>query len=73
MIFSTLINVILDPLLIFGLAGFPRLELAGAALATVIARAGALVLSFLVLHFREKLLDFSLPPLAELKDSLGQI
>jgi len=73
MIFSTLINVILDPLLIFGLGGFPRMELAGAALATVIARAGALVLSFLVLHYKEKLLDFSLPPLAELKDSLGQI
>ena len=73
MIVATIINVILDPLLIFGLGGFPRLELEGAALATVIARACALVFSFSVLHFKEKLLDFSLPPLAELRDSLRQI
>jgi len=31
------VNVVLDPLLIFGLYGFPRLELYGAAIATVIA------------------------------------
>ena len=31
------VNVILDPVLIFGLFGFPRLELQGAAIATVFA------------------------------------
>lgn len=73
MITSTIINVILDPLLIFGLWGFPRLELAGAAIATVIARAGAMVLSLAILTFKEKLVDFSLPPLSELIASLKQI
>lgn len=73
MIISTILNVILDPLFIFGLWGFPRLELAGAAIATVIARAGAMVLSLAVLTFKEKLIDFSLPPLSELIDSLKQI
>jgi putative MATE family efflux protein len=73
MVFSTIINVILDPLLIFGLGFFPRLELTGAAIATVIARAVAMVLSLLTLHFKEKLLDFALPALEELKDSLRQI
>ena len=38
MIFAAIINAILDPLLIFGLMGLPRLELEGAAIATLIAR-----------------------------------
>ncbi len=38
MIFAAIINAILDPLLIFGLGGLPRLELEGAAIATLIAR-----------------------------------
>ena len=73
MIVSMIVNVILDPLLIFGLWGFPRLGLEGAAIATVIARAVAMVFSLLILHFKEKLIDFALPPLKELIDSVKQI
>lgn len=72
MTFSVVVNCILDPLLIFGLWGFPRLELRGAAIATVIARAFSLVLSFLILHFKEKLIDLKLPPLKEFIDSVKQ-
>ena len=36
---SVVFNIALDPILIFGLFGFPRLEVAGAAIATVIAQA----------------------------------
>jgi len=35
---GAIINIILDPIMIFGLFGFPRLEVAGAALATVIGQ-----------------------------------
>ena len=73
MIIATIVNIILDPILIFGLWGFPRLELEGAAIATVIARAVAMVFSLLILHFKEKLLDFSLPPIRELINSMKQI
>jgi Na+-driven multidrug efflux pump len=56
LIASSVLNVLLDPLLIFGLAGFPRLELAGAAYATVLARAVILVGSLWILHARLGLL-----------------
>jgi len=58
-------NMLLDPLLINGGLGFPRLELQGAALATVIARAVSLVAALLVLRFKEKLLSPQIPTLQE--------
>jgi len=44
LVISTLLNIILDPIMIFGLYGFPRLEVGGSALATVISRTVALVM-----------------------------
>ncbi len=66
---AALTNAVLDPLLIFGLAGFPRLEMQGAALATVIARGLTLVAALLVLHYRERVLIWQWPILSELLDS----
>lgn len=59
MLVAVFINCILDPLLIFGIGPFPRLELAGAAIATVVARASTLVVSLYVLTHREKMLTFA--------------
>jgi len=41
------VNMILDPILIFGMFGFPKLGVSGAAIATIIAQ-GAVTLSFLI-------------------------
>lgn len=65
MMSSVLLNVILDPLLIFGIGPFPRLELAGAALATVFSRACTLALSLFVLHARHRMLTIKPPRLEE--------
>jgi len=52
------INIILDPILIFGLFGMPRLEVEGAAISTVVANAGALIASVIAIVFKEKLVTF---------------
>ncbi len=45
---GAIINIILDPILIFGLFGFPRLEAAGAAIATVTGQIIAALLSIIL-------------------------
>lgn len=51
---GAIINIILDPIMIFGLFGFPRLEVAGAAIATITGQAVAVALSIYFNHTRNK-------------------
>lgn len=56
MMMAGLVNVILDPLLIFGLGPFPRLELQGAALATCGSWLAAFIGAFYFLHLKYRML-----------------
>lgn len=57
MICAAIVNAILDPILIFGLFGFPRLEIAGAALSTVFGNALAMAIGLGIL-WRRRLIAF---------------
>ena len=47
---GAVVNIILDPILIFGYFGLPRMEVAGAAVATVIGQLVAFVLAVVLNH-----------------------
>ena len=47
---GAVVNIILDPILIFGYFGLPRMEVAGAAVATVIGQVVAFVLAVVLNH-----------------------
>jgi len=73
MVFAAFVNIVLDPILIFGIGPFPRLEIAGAAIATVLARASTLVLSLYVLTHREKMITIKIPHFRDIVESWKQI
>lgn len=58
MIIGTIINAILNPILIFGWLGFPAMGIRGSALATVVAQAIATIWLFYLLFRKHHLLVF---------------
>ena len=61
MVVGSVLNAVLDPIMIFGLLGCARMELRGAALATVLTRALTLVGALWIVHARHRLIHVCIP------------
>ncbi|MBU4487199.1 MAG: MATE family efflux transporter [Candidatus Delongbacteria bacterium] len=73
MVASIIVNAVFDPLLIFGIGPFPRMELEGAALATVFARMTTFVVALYMLNYKFHMLSHIRPKLHELYDSWKRV
>lgn len=73
MIFGALLNVILDPILIFGLGPIPAMGLNGAATAGLLARGAIFVASLYMLVYRLDMVSFRLPHIDVIKQSWKDI
>ncbi len=69
MIVAAFLNGVLDPILIFGWFGLPRLEMEGAAYATLISRFVTLIVAVYVLQGRMQMLTNPLVEWAKIKKS----
>lgn len=73
MTLAAIINAAINPVLIFGLLGFPRMELMGAAIGTIIANIIAVIACLTLMRKRNEI-DFAyLIDLSQFKDSVKRI
>jgi len=73
MMVAGIVNMGIDPLLIFGLGPFPRLGIEGAAIATVFSRSITFFVAIYVLAKREQLISFKKVHFSEIADSWKKI
>lgn len=76
MILGAVINIILDPFFIFGWGPFPRLEVQGAAIATLIGNIIGAMFGFYVVMFHRKSVDFAKMTLDSIRHAwsiIGQV
>jgi len=70
---GAIINIILDPIFIFGFGFIPAMGIAGAAIATVIGQWGAMVFAFLLNKFKNKEISLSFKGFRPNKEIIGEI
>ena len=73
MVIAGIVNIVLDPFLIFGIGPFPRLELQGAALATVVSWGVTFTASLWILGKREGMIRLPIFDPKQTFDSWRQI
>ncbi len=73
MVTGALLQMLFGPFLIFGLFGLPALGLEGAAISNLAARIIMFVVTMSVLHYRERLLDYTRLSLSAVMHSWQQI
>jgi putative MATE family efflux protein len=73
MVLAAVLNVLLDPLLIFGLGPIPAMGLNGAAMAALLARASIFAGTLYLLRYRLDLVSFKKPDTTELRSSWRDI
>lgn len=73
MVIASILNVALDPLLIFGVGPIPRMELQGAAMAALLARATIFAGTLYFMQHRLDMLSYKLPKFEEMKSSWRDI
>jgi len=67
MIMAAIINILLDPFLIFGWGPFPRLEIQGAAIATLTGNICGALFGFYIVFFHRKAISFAGMTLGSIK------
>lgn len=73
MLITVAINVVLDPIFLFGFSFIPAFGLAGAAWANIISRFISLIISLYILYYRDNMITFKIPSWREFKASAGSI
>lgn len=73
MVGAAVVNIATTPAFIFGFGPVPALDIEGAAWGTFVARFTTLIFALYIIIKREKLVDFTLPPIRELMSSWWRV